>query len=79
MLGRDHFTAIKDRIRAAFPELDEGAVTHAANKITNEIRRGHTDCYDIEVSRHQLGDDGYYSHFTVEASGVIAYVRVTVD
>jgi hypothetical protein len=77
--SQDYFPAIQARIREEFSEYDEGAVRHAANKITNEIRRGHFDCYYIEVSRVPLDDDGYYVHFEVEASGVTVYVRVTVD
>jgi hypothetical protein len=76
---RDHFAAIQARVREEFPEFDEGAVRHASNKITNEIRRGHFDVYNIDVSHEPMGDDGYYVHFKVEASGKTVYVRVTVD
>lgn len=37
LMPRDHFAAIQARIREEFPEFDDGAVRHAANKITNEI------------------------------------------
>ena len=77
--GENYFPAIQARVRAEFPEFGEGAVRHAANKITNEIRRGHFDCYYIEVSHAPLDNNGYYVHFEVEASGVTVYVRVTVD
>lgn len=76
---RNHFPAIQARVRAAFPEFDEGAVTHASNNITNKIRRGHFDCHNIDVDRAPMDDSGYYVHFEVEASGKTVYVRVTVD
>lgn len=76
---RNYFAAIQARVRDEFPEFDDAAVKHASNKITNELRRGHYDCYNIDVSHTPLGDDGYYVHFEVEASGVTVHVRVTVD
>jgi len=76
---RNHFPAIQARVREAFPEFDEGAVRHASNKITNEIRRGRFDVYNIDVSQGPMDDNGYYVHFEVEASGKTVYVRVTVD
>jgi hypothetical protein len=76
---RNHFPAIQDRVRSAFPEFDEGAVRHASNNITNKIRQSHQDCWGVDVSREPMGDDGYYSHFEVEASGKTVYVRITVD
>ncbi|MCP3017977.1 hypothetical protein [Cupriavidus basilensis] len=79
LIPRDHFAAIQARVREEFPEFDEGAVRHASNKITNEIRRGHFDCYNIDVSHGPMDDNGYYVHFEVEASGKMVYVRVTVD
>lgn len=79
MAGQNYFPAIQARVRDAFPEFDEGAVRHASNKITNEIRRGHFDCYTIDVSRSRMDDDGNYVHFEVEAGGVLVYVRITVD
>jgi hypothetical protein len=79
ILPRDHFVAIQSRVRDEFPEFDEGAVRHTANKITNALRRGGYDCHNIDVSRRPMGDDGYYVHFEVEASGKTVYVRVTVD
>lgn len=79
ILERDHFANIQARVRAEFPEFDEGAVRHAANKITNEIRRGHFDVYNIDVSHEPMDDQGYYVHFEVDASGKMVYVRVTVD
>lgn len=79
ILERDHFAAIQARVREEFSEFDEGAVRHASNKIANEIRRGHFDVYNIDVSHGPMGDDGYYVHFEVEASGTTVYVRVTVD
>ncbi|WCM21337.1 hypothetical protein NDK50_07790 [Paraburkholderia bryophila] len=79
ILERGHFAAIQARVRKEFPEFDEGAVRHASNKITNELRRGHYDCYNIDVSHGPMGDDGYYVHFEVEASQKTVYVRVTVD
>lgn len=75
----DHFPAIVSAVRSAFPELSDGAIRHASNLITNEIRRGHFDCYGVDVGRRPLSDDGYFRHFEVEASGVTVYVRVTVD
>ena len=79
LLPQDHFGAIQARIREEFPEFDDGAVRHASNKITNELRRGHFDVYSIDVSRGPMGDDGNYVHFEVEASGNAVHVRVTVD
>lgn len=79
ILERDHFAAIQSRVREEFPEFDDGAVRHASNKITNEIRRGHFDVYNIDVSHGPMDDNGYYVHFNVEASGTTVYVRVTVD
>lgn len=79
IVERNHFSAIQARVREAFPEFDEGAVRHASNKITNELRRGHYDIYNIDVSRDPMGDDGYFVHFEIEASGTTVYVRVTVD
>lgn len=79
ILERDHFAAIQARVRQEFPEFDEGAVRHASNKITNEIRRGHFDVYNIDVSHGPMDDNGYYAHFEVVASGKTVYVRVTVD
>jgi hypothetical protein len=79
IIERDHFAAIQERVRAEFPEFDEGAVRHASNKITNELRRGHYDCWNIDVSHAPMGDDGCYVHFEVEASDTTVYVRVTVD
>ncbi len=78
-IGRNQFQRLEAAVRSAFPEFSEGAVTHAANNITNKIRRGHFDCHGIEVSRRPLDDDGYYTHFEVEASGTTVYVRMTVD
>jgi hypothetical protein len=79
ILERDHFAAIQRRVREEFPEFDEGAVRHASNKITNEIRRGHFDVHNIDVSHGTMDDNGYYVHFEVEAGGTTVYVRVTVD
>ncbi|WP_241300506.1 hypothetical protein [Burkholderia stabilis] len=73
------FPAIMAKVEAAFPEFDEGAVRHASNKITNKIRRGHFDCWRIDIGRAPMDDDGQYVHFEVEAKGVTVYVRVTVD
>lgn len=78
IVERNHFPAVKGKIQKSFPELDDGAVTHAANKITNEIRRGH-DCYGVDVSRRPLDNEGYYHHFGIEVSGTQIYVRLTVD
>jgi hypothetical protein len=77
----NHFPAIQAEVRAAFPELREGAVRYAANKITNIIRRGHFDCYGIDVSRAPMADDDgeQYIHDSFEVSGIVAYVRFTVD
>jgi hypothetical protein len=75
----NHFPAIQAEVRAAFPELREGAVRYAANKITNIIRRGHFDCYGIDVSRAPMDDDGQYIHDSFEVSGLVAYVRFLVD
>lgn len=79
IVERDHFAAIQQRVRDAFPELDDGAVRHASNKITNEIRRGRFDVWNIDVSHSAMDDDGQYVHFEVEASGVTVHVRVTSD
>lgn len=75
----NYFPAIQARVRKLFPELDESAVAYACNKITNKIRRGHFDCYYIDVSRHPLDNNGYYVHLEVEVSGIVIYVRFTVD
>ncbi|NTJ46893.1 hypothetical protein G6K93_07690 [Agrobacterium rhizogenes] len=78
-LEADRFLRLKELIHQTFPIFDDGAVTHAANNITNEIRRGHFDCYGIDVSRQPMDDNGHYTHFVVEASGIMVYVRITVD
>lgn len=75
----DFFPAIMGKVKAAFPEFDDGAVRHASNNITNKIRRGHFDCWGIDVDRSPMDDNGQYVHFEVEASGTVVYVRVTVD
>jgi hypothetical protein len=77
--GSNYFPALQARVREAFPEFDEGAVRHACNNIANQIRRGHFDCYGVEVDREPMDNCGYYVHFNVEASGKTVYVRVTVD
>lgn len=74
----DHFQAIKDKVKSVAPRLDDKGVIHAANLITNEIRKGF-DCYGVDVGRKRLGDDGYYHHFEIETSGIILHVRLTVD
>ncbi|WP_454691106.1 hypothetical protein [Achromobacter aloeverae] len=79
IVERDHFAAIQQRLRDEFPELDEGAIRHASNKITNEIRRGRFDVWNIDVSHGPMDGDGQYVHFEVEASVVTVHVRVTTD
>lgn len=76
---RDHFPALLQKVRREFPSLSDEAVRHAANNITNKIRQGKCDCWNIEVSRGPMDDNGQYIHFNVEASGVVVYVRVTTD
>jgi hypothetical protein len=77
---KNYFPRIMAIVKEEFPEFDDGAVRHAANKITNELRRGHYDCYAIDVNHGPFGyDPGYYVHFEVEAAGCTVFVRVTVD
>jgi hypothetical protein len=78
-MAHNHFLAMLASIRATFPELDDGAVRYAANLVSNELRRGHCDIYNVKFSRVPLDDAGYYVDFVVEASGVPIYARVTVD
>ena len=78
-MTNSHYVELEKRIRTAFPELSDGAIGHALNKITNTIRRGNFDCYYVDISKGWLCGTGYYHHFDVEASGVRIYVRVTVD
>jgi hypothetical protein len=79
--GHNHFPEILAEVRAAFPELRDGAVRYAANKITNIIRRGHFDCYGVDVSHAPMDDDDgeQYIHDSFEVSGLVAHVRFTVD
>lgn len=81
MANTNYFPEIKSIVRSVFPEFSKGAVTHAANKITNELRRRHLDCYGIAVGRVLIADNatGYFTHFTVEAAETTIHVRITVD
>lgn len=75
----NYFPRLKRHIKFVFPGFSNGAVVHAANKITNELRRFKQDCYAIDISNRPINDDGYYSHFEVQAAGRTVFVRITVD
>ena len=78
-MGYNHFRTILDRIHMVFPELDEGAVRHAANSVTNEIRSSHCDVWDVEFTRDPQYESGPYITFSVSASQVQIWVRLNVD
>lgn len=78
--GENYFPELMERVKRACPDLDEGAARYACNKITNELRRAPYDVYQVGVRGVPFDPaPGYFTHFTVEASGKTIYVRVAVD
>ena len=74
------FESMRQQIEALHPDLDDAAVAHACNMISNGLRRPPMDIYAVELSGHPFKDEpGYYEHFSVTASQKRIYVRVTVD
>lgn len=77
--GPDYFGNLMIRIQQMFPELSIKAARFVGNKISNEIRRGHFDCYNVEVGRERLTGQGYFRHSEVDVCGITVHVRYTVD
>lgn len=71
------FEALRLRVREMCPELSDGQVTYACNKITNGMRR--TDVYEVWLDRKPFSDGrhGYFKYYEVEVGDVIIFVRLT--
>jgi len=80
MKNYNYFPTIVHKVKTSFPELEDKQIKYISNCITNKIRRGHFDCYGIDVDSSPIErDGGCYLYHTIDSCGTIIYVCFTVD